>query len=95
MCIRDRYHGNRSSGGGWIKKVAPLNRNPLIQYATEASGGSATTYFCDYAVVSGSVLAVGGHWSITTIAGLWSWRGGYSPSSSDAGIGGRLCKKPL
>ena len=89
------YHGNRSSGGGWIKKVAPLNRNPLIQYATEASGGSATTYFCDYASVDGSVLAVGGIWVIATGAGLWCWSGDYTPSDSGAFIGGRLCKKPL
>ncbi len=89
------YHGNRSSGGGWIKKVAPLNRNPLIQYATEASGGSATTYFCDYASVGGSVLAVGGFWSVATDAGLWFWGGNYTPSFSYALIGGRLCKKPL
>lgn len=89
------YHGNRSSGGGWIKKVAPLNRNPLIQYATEASGGSATTYFCDYAVVGGSVLAVGGSWNSTAYAGLWYWAGDCAPSVSLADIGGRLCKKPL
>ena len=89
------YHGNRSSGGGWIKKVAPLNRNPLIQYATEASGGSATTYFCDYALVYGSVLAVGGFWGSTTSAGLWYWGGDYTPSDSYAFFGGRLCKKPL
>lgn len=89
------YHGNRSSGGGWIKKVAPLNRNPLIQYATEASGGSATTYFCDYAYVYGSVLAVGGSWYNTTDAGLWYWSGYCTPSDSSAYIGGRLCKKPL
>lgn len=89
------YHGDRSSGGGWIKKVAPLNRNPLIQYATEASGGSATTYFCDYAYVYGSVLAVGGYWGDGTSAGLWRWYGGYAPSDTYAVIGGRLCKKPL
>lgn len=89
------YHGNRSSGGGWIKKVAPLNRNPLIQYATEASGGSATTYFCDYAYVSGSVLAVGGGWGVAADAGLWCGVGSYAPSSSSAILGGRLCKKPL
>ena len=89
------YHGDRSSGNGWIKTIAPLNRHPLIQYATEASGGSATTYFCDYALVGGAVLAVGGYWSDTTAAGLWYWSGGCSPSSTNADIGGRLCKKPL
>ena len=89
------YNGNRPTSSGWIKKVAPLNRNPLIQYATEASGGSATTYFCDYAYSGGSVLAVGGYWGLTTDAGLWSWSGLYTPSSAFASIGGRLCKKPL
>lgn len=88
------YHGDRHSGG-YTTKVAPLNRNPLIQYATEASGGSNATYYADYANVYGSVLAVGGHWNGTAYAGLWCWVGGYTPSGSSAIIGGRLCKKPL
>lgn len=89
------YNGNRPTSSDWIKKVAPLNRNPLIQYATEASGGSATTYFCDYAYSGGSVLVVGGFWFDTTTAGLWFWNGSYTPSYADALVGGRLCKKPL
>ncbi len=89
------YNGNRPTSSGWIKKVAPLNRNPLIQYATEASGGSATTYFCDYASSGGSVLVVGGFWSNSTNAGLWSWNSNYTSSFAYARIGGRLCKKPL
>ena len=88
------YHGNRTSGG-YIKKVAPLNRNPLIQYAAETSGGSETTYFADYASAHGSVLAVGGDWVSGTDAGLWFWYGYCTPSYSSASIGGRLCKKPL
>lgn len=88
------YHGNRTSGG-YIKKVAPLNRNPLIQYAAETSGGSETTYFADYAYAYGSVLAVGGIWSSGANAGLWDWGGGCSPSDTGALVGGRLCKKPL
>ncbi len=89
------YHGNRPSGYNYIKKVAPLNRHPLIQYATETSGASGATYYCDYAYVDGSVLAVGGGWFSTSRAGLWYWSGGYAPSDSDAFVGGRLCKKPL
>ena len=54
------YHGDRATGGGYIKKVAPLNRNPLIQYDTEHSGASDATYYCDYADAYGSVLAVVG-----------------------------------
>lgn len=89
------YHGDRASGYNYIKTVAPLNRHPLIQYATEASGASATTYFCDYADSGGSVLAVGGFWSNATGAGLWFWYGDYAPSGAHSGFGGRLCKKPL
>ena len=89
------YHGNRAATVGWIKTVAPLDRNPLIQYATETSGGSSSTYFADYAYVGGSVLAVGGDWLNTTSAGLWCWYGNYAPSLAYAVLGGRLCKKPL
>ena len=89
------YHGDRAAGYGYIKKVAPLKRHPLIQYATEASGGSITTYFCDYAYSGGSVLAVGGFWDYGTYAGLWYWDGVYTPSSAFSYFGGRLCKKPL
>ena len=88
------YHGNRHSGG-YTTKVAPLNRHPLIQYATEASGGSNATYYADYAVVGGSVLAVGGYWSHGANAGLWFWNGVYAPSYASSYVGGRLCKKPL
>ena len=88
------YQGDRSSGGGYIKKVEPLGRNPLIQYATEV-GGSNATYYADYAGVYGSVLAVGGYWNGSSDAGLWFWGGLCGPSDADSGIGGRLCYKPL
>ena len=88
------YQGNRASGYNYIKKVEPLGRNPLIQYATEV-GGSATTYFCDYAYADGSVLAVGGYWNYASDAGLWIWYGLYYPSYASSSIGGRLCYKPL
>lgn len=88
------YHGDRASSGGWVKTVAPLERNPLIQYATEASGGS-DSYYCDSARGDGSVLVVGGNRINTEGAGLWAWNSEYTPSSAAAFIGGRLCKKPL
>ncbi len=88
------YQGDRA-GSGWIKTVAPLNRHPLIQYATVASGGSSSTYFADYANDGGSVLAVGGNWSYASYAGLWYWSGSCAPSYAYSFIGGRLCKKPL
>ncbi len=87
------YQGDRSSDG-YIKKVEPLGRNPLIQYATDCDG-SNTTYYADYASVYGSVLAVGGTWLNATYAGLWTWYGNYDPSRASSYIGGRLCYKPL
>ncbi len=89
------YQGNCSVGDGWIKKVEPLGRNPLIQYVTEIARSGNTTYFCDYTDVSSSVLAVGGAWSDTRYAGLWYWAGSYNPSDMYLPIGGRLCYKPV
>ena len=89
------FQGSRSADDGYIKKVEPLGQNSLIQYATEV-GGSATTYFCDYcdyAVVSGIALTVGGYFHSS--GGLWCWRGDRSASGSNDFIGGRLCYKPL
>lgn len=88
------YQGDRSAGGGYITKVAPLERHPLIQYATTI-GGSDSTYYTDYADVRGSVLAVGGRWNYSANAGLWFWYGSCTPSSAGSSLGGRLCYKPL
>lgn len=90
------YHGNRPTSSSWIKTVAPLDRNPLIQFAT-ATGGSSSTYFADYVYYSssGKILLVGGTWSFGPYAGLWIWSGGLSASHAGAVVGGRLCYKPL
>lgn len=90
------YQGNRTMSKGYIKKVEPLGHNPLIQYITEV-GGNATTYYADYgeSTTDGSVLAVGGDWLDLGQAGLWYWRGSYSPSVASHFFGGRLCYKPL
>lgn len=88
------YQGNCPVGDGWIKKVEPLGRNPLIQYVTEIARVGNTPYFYDYMNVSGSVLAVGGAWSDARYAGLWYWAASYSPSDTYLPIGGRLCYKP-
>ena len=90
------YHGDRPSNNGAIKTVAPLGRHPLIQYATEDSGASATTYYCDWHYnYGGTVLYVGGRWDNTTYAGLWFWGGNRSASVAYSNLGGRLCYKPL
>lgn len=91
------YQGDRTPNSGSITKVEPLGRHPLIQYATEASGGSSSTYYGDYAWASYSLLAlyVGGNWSYGTNAGLWYWNGSNTAANSDSYLGGRLCFKPL
>lgn len=91
------YHGNRPTSSSWIKTVAPLDRNPLIQYATAAAGGSSSTYFADYTWYSSSgvILLVGGNWDNVTRAGLWFWFGVIFASYANASVGGRLCYKPL
>lgn len=90
------YHGDRPLSGGTIKTVAPLGQHPLIQYATEDSGASATTYYCDWHYnYGGTVLCVGGNWIDTTKAGLWFWAGNNSASGAYSYVGGRLCYKPL
>ena len=90
------YHGNRPTTSHWIKTVAPLDRNPLIQFAT-ATDGSSSTYFADYVYYSssGTILLVGGAWGYDPYAGLWNWDGNFSASSASALVGGRLCYKPL
>ena len=95
------YQGQRSADDGYVKKVevlySPYTQNSLIQYTTE-TGGSSTTYFCDYcdyAVVDGVALTVGGYFRSSGTAGLWNWDGHYTSSVKNDLIGGRLCYKPL
>lgn len=90
------YQGNRTMSRGYVKKVEPLGHNPLIQYLTEV-GGNTDIYYADYgeSTADGSVLAVAGNWADLGQAGLWYWRGSYSPSVSSHFFGGRLCYKPL
>lgn len=89
------YVGERVDGASSLKEITYFDKFPLLGYAS-ANGGSGDTYYCDYVVAyGGTVLYVGGVWSDTTVAGLWYWYGGSSASSSRAGVGGRLCAKPL
>lgn len=90
------YVGDRASGGGYLKEIAYFDKFPALCYTSSVSGGSATTYYCDYSVAyGGTVLYVGGGWSGGDSAGLWFWYGNYDASSSYSGCGGRICYKPL
>ena len=88
------YMGDRDMDGGYMSKVTPFEKFPILGYCTEAYGDESS-YFCDYCYSYGSVLCVGGNWNNDANAGLWSWCGGYGASLAGSDIGGRLCYKPL
>ena len=91
------YVGDRPTSSGWLEEIEYFDKFPLLGYIKTASGGSSSTYYCDYTYYSssGTVLRVGGHWGIGASAGLWCWLGDASASYASSGIGGRLCFKPL
>jgi len=90
------YMGDRPTSEGYIKSIAPFERNPLIGYI-ESVGGGQSTYYCDYSWYAdgGQILLVGGSWDGGAGAGLWSWSGYDTVSGSWSDLGGRLCYKPL
>lgn len=90
------YMGDRVMSNGSIKTVTPFAKNPLLGYVSEV-GASQSTYYCDdhYQADSGTVLFCGGNWDYGGGAGLWAWYGGDGSSRARAGLGGRLCYKPL
>ena len=91
------YVGDRPTSGGWLKEIEYFDKFPLLGYIKTASGGSSSTYYCDYTHYSssGTVLLVGGGWDDGAGAGLWFWGGRDSASDAYSGVGGRLCFKPL
>ena len=84
-------YGERAVTSGWVKTVAPLKENSLIQYVTTV-GGTESTYYSDRSYPGGTVLYCS---HIRTNAGLWSWNGDESASYSNYSLGGRLCYKPV
>ena len=90
------YVGDRLMTGGYVTKITPFAKNPLLGFVT-ATGGGSTTYYADnyYVAETGTVLYCGGLWGLGGAAGLWAWDGNYSSSLAYSFIGGRLCYKPL
>ena len=86
-------HENYASGYIKSKKYDPDYPDIWIPY--ETTGGSATTYFCDYAslVYSYVVRSVrfGGPWYNGTSAGFSFAYASSAPSSGSATYGGDLC----
>ena len=90
------YMGNRPLKGGYVKVVAPFEKNTLLQFASEV-GADVTTYYTDYYNHnnSGVVLAVGGNWNDVASAGCWCLSVSAAALDTYASFGGRLCYKPL
>lgn len=90
------YVGDRVMTNGYIKKVTPFAKNPLLGYVTEI-GADSVTHYSDYHYMAdgGTVLACGGSWDNGISAGLWNWLGLNSSSYAYGNLGGRLCYKPL
>ena len=89
------YMGDRPLDGNWIKGIDYFDKFPLLGYISSVSGGSDSTYYCDYSWSEGTVLLVGGSWSSGLVGGLWCWGGDDGAGDSYSSIGGRLCYKPL
>lgn len=89
---------SRPSSSGYISALncGTLSTNRSYAYCSAASG-SASTYVGDYEWYgsSGTVLGVGGAWGGGSYAGLWYLYGSASASNTYAGIGCRLCHRPL
>ena len=80
--------GMSSGNGGYMKEP---QGNTEAGFAFKASGGSATTYFSDYADLrGGSVAYFGGYWSPGDSAGAFCLHVSRSASYSSPGVSARL-----
>ena len=80
--------GMSSGNGGYMKEP---QGNTEAGFAFKASGGSATTYFSDYAYLYGGCVAVfGGSWSDGDCAGAFYLDVGDSASNSNPSVSAHL-----
>lgn len=80
--------GISSDTGGYMKDVQGTNDTGFV---FKASGGSATTYFCDYGILfDGCVAIFGGNYSSGDYAGVCSLFVNDAASASYASLGGRV-----
>ena len=88
------YENNGNGGvsaniGNWMKK--PQGGSNAGFVAKDVSGASDSTYFCDYAYLSASCLALfGGSWNDAARAGAFRLFVSGAFSFSDAAVGARL-----
>ena len=79
---------------GYIKKQAADSRYPCVPVPVNTSGGSASTYFCDYAYLVSSIVVRsvrrGGHFTDGAHSGPSFVYAYYAPSYGYASFGGGL-----
>lgn len=92
------YTGSTSWSGSYITEEGLDTNNPAIMTPSAVSGGSSSTYLCDvvYTVTDWRVCRCGGHWSIGSGAGLFTFNMNDQSSSNyeRADKGGRLVYRP-
>jgi len=80
---------------GYVKSRQYSDDYPDLWIPGETTGGSASTYYCDYAYLVNSnavrAVRVGGHWYNGASDGFSSVIGHTAPSYSNALYGGDLC----
>ena len=86
-------HANYVSG--YIKSVVYDEKYPDVWIPYETTGGSATTYFADYATLvysyTSRAVRLGGYWYNGTYDGPSYLTASYAASSGPALYGGDLC----
>lgn len=88
----------RPSESGYISALKPGNTAATKSFVyPTAIDGEATTYVGDRCTYNstGTVLFVGGSWSVASGAGLWALDGSCGASASYAHFGARLSFRPL
>ena len=81
--------GTTSYGTGWVSRVKATSTK--MGFVPSSFGGSASTYFCDYAAIrTSSVAIIGGNWDGGDKNGLFYFCISDPGSHHAAYIGGRL-----
>ena len=85
---------NANVSDKYATKLGLDSNNPLIRLTKEASGGSDSTYMCDYYYSNSGnrILLAGGNFNSTANAGLWYFSGNNNSSYANYSIGSRLLR---
>ena len=89
---RSGYNRYSATSLGWFYAKTCLGDSER-GFIGKDTGGSTTTYYCDYTYMNTSnayVPVVGGHWNDGAYAGAFCFYCSYSPASASSYVGARL-----